>query len=87
MRRSQIALAAALATLSFPVLAADPNAPFTSTGEIVYRTSAAYDATRVRGFVRARIAGVYGLRPRWHALASDLAAQAHALLAGQEASA
>ena len=51
MRRSQIALtlAAALATLSFPALAAEPEAPFVSTGEVVYRTSAAYDATRVRG--------------------------------------
>jgi hypothetical protein len=51
MRRSQIALAlaAALATLSSPALAAPPEPPFVSTGEVVYRTSAAYDATRVRG--------------------------------------
>jgi hypothetical protein len=38
-----------LAASALPVLADDPNAPFVSTGEIVYRTSAAYDATRVRG--------------------------------------
>jgi hypothetical protein len=45
-------LAAALATLCLaapPALAAEPEAPFVSNGEIVYRTSAAYDATRVRG--------------------------------------
>ena len=32
-----------------PVRAAEPEAPFVSSGEIVSRASAAYDATRVRG--------------------------------------
>jgi hypothetical protein len=49
MRPSHLLAALALAVSALPSLAADPNAPFTSTGEIVYRTSAAYDATRVRG--------------------------------------
>jgi hypothetical protein len=49
MRRSHLILALALATAALPARAAEPEAPFVSTGEIVYRTSAAYDATRVRG--------------------------------------
>jgi hypothetical protein len=49
MRPAQILTVLALATLSLPARAAPPEAPFVSTGEIVYRTSAAYDATRVRG--------------------------------------
>ncbi len=49
MRPSQTIVALALAASAFPAPADDPNAPFVSTGEIVYRTSAAYDATRVRG--------------------------------------
>jgi hypothetical protein len=45
-------LAAAVLAASFvaaPALAAEPEAPFVSTGEVVYRNSAAFDATRVRG--------------------------------------
>jgi hypothetical protein len=49
MRPSHLLVSLALAASAMPVLAADPNAPFVSTGEVVYRTSAAYDATRVRG--------------------------------------
>jgi hypothetical protein len=49
MRRSRLILALALAAAALPARAAEPEAPFVSTGEIVYRTSAAYDATRVRG--------------------------------------
>ena len=49
MRRSRCLAALALAAPALPALAAEPEAPFTSTGEVVYRTSAAYDATRVRG--------------------------------------
>jgi hypothetical protein len=51
MRRSHLilALALALGAGALPGRAAEPEAPFVSTGEIVYRTSAAYDATRVRG--------------------------------------
>jgi hypothetical protein len=49
--RTPVALA--LAALSFlapsPARAAGPEAPFVSTGEVIYRNSAAYDATRVRG--------------------------------------
>ncbi len=47
------AVVAALAVLSLlaaaPVQAAEPEAPFVSTGEVVYRNSAAFDDTRVRG--------------------------------------
>jgi hypothetical protein len=49
MRRSHLILALVLAAGALPARAAEPEAPFVSTGEIVYRTSAAYDATRVRG--------------------------------------
>jgi hypothetical protein len=52
MRPARIlAAAAALAILvaTLPARAAEPEAPFNATGEIVYRTSAAFDATRVRG--------------------------------------
>ena len=49
MRLSHLLVFLALAVSALPARAGDPNAPFTSTGEIVYRTSAAYDATRVRG--------------------------------------
>jgi hypothetical protein len=49
MRTFQQLAAVALAALTLPCLAAEPEVPFVSTGEIVYRTSAAYDATRVRG--------------------------------------
>jgi hypothetical protein len=49
MRPAQILTVLALATLSLPARAGEPEAPFVSTGEVVYRTSAAYDATRVRG--------------------------------------
>jgi hypothetical protein len=49
MRPSQTFVALALAAAALPVRAAEPEAPFVATGEIVYRTSAAYDATRVRG--------------------------------------
>ncbi|MGA8892543.1 MAG: hypothetical protein WB493_13310 [Anaeromyxobacteraceae bacterium] len=41
------ALAVAVLSLAAPVLAQE--APFVSTGEVVYRNSAAFDATRVRG--------------------------------------
>jgi hypothetical protein len=41
------ALAAVLLTAAVPALAEE--APFVSTGEVVYRNSAAFDATRVRG--------------------------------------
>ncbi len=44
-----VVLAVSLLVAALPARAADPNAPFTATGEIVYRTSAAFDATRVRG--------------------------------------
>jgi hypothetical protein len=47
--RTIAVLTLAASASALPVLADDPNAPFVSTGEIVYRTSAAYDATRVRG--------------------------------------
>ncbi len=40
-------LAVALLSVAAPVLAQE--APFVSTGEVVYRNSAAFDATRVRG--------------------------------------
>jgi hypothetical protein len=53
MRRSLALLALAAATLPGLALAAPPppgpDAPFRSEGEVVYRGSAAYDATRVRG--------------------------------------
>lgn len=51
MRPSRFLAAAALSLLSLalPAIAADPEPPFSATGEIVYRTSAAFDATRVRG--------------------------------------
>ena len=49
MRTLPMIAVLALAASVPPVLAEDPGAPFVSTGEIVYRTSAAYDATRVRG--------------------------------------
>jgi hypothetical protein len=49
MRPARILAALALASLTLPVAAAEPEAPFNASGEIVYRTSAAYDATRVRG--------------------------------------
>jgi hypothetical protein len=53
MRPFQLLLAVAapalLVSAAPPARAAEPEAPFVSTGEIVYRTSAAYDATRVRG--------------------------------------
>jgi len=39
----------ALALLALPVAAAEPEPPFVSTGEVIYRNSAAYDDTRVRG--------------------------------------
>jgi hypothetical protein len=42
-------VAVTLAVLALPAAAAEPEAPFVSVGEIVYRTSAAFDATRVRG--------------------------------------
>jgi hypothetical protein len=41
------ALAVAVLSVAVPVLAQE--APFVSTGEVVYRNSAAFDATRVRG--------------------------------------
>ena len=41
------ALAAVLLATAVPALAEE--APFVSTGEVVYRNSAAFDATRVRG--------------------------------------
>ena len=34
---------------ALPAAAAEPETPFVSTGEVIYRNSAAYDATRVRG--------------------------------------
>ncbi len=49
MRPFPVLVPLALAALALPALAAEPEAPFVSTGEVVYRTSAAYDATRVRG--------------------------------------
>ena len=47
MNAIRIAAVAALALLASPALAEE--APFVSTGEVVYRNSAAFDATRVRG--------------------------------------
>ena len=44
-----VAVSVALVSAVLPAQAADPNAPFSASGEIVYRTSAAFDATRVRG--------------------------------------
>jgi hypothetical protein len=53
MRKFPMLLATALAASSLPVASLGappgPDAPFVSTGEVVYRASAAYDATRVRG--------------------------------------
>ncbi len=49
MRPLQMIAALALFAGSLPARAADPEAPFVASGEVVYRTSAAYDATRVRG--------------------------------------
>jgi hypothetical protein len=49
MRSVLVSAVLALVAVASPSLAAEPEAPFVSTGEIVYRTSAAYDATRVRG--------------------------------------
>jgi hypothetical protein len=49
MRPTKILVALTLALAAIPSLAAEPEAPFVSIGEVVYRNSAAYDATRVRG--------------------------------------
>jgi hypothetical protein len=51
MRPSLVTVALAVAACSLPVAAGEPGgeAPFVSQGEVQYRTSAAYDATRVRG--------------------------------------
>ena len=49
MRFALVSVVLALVAVASPSLAADKEGPFVSTGEIVYRTSAAYDATRVRG--------------------------------------
>jgi hypothetical protein len=49
MRYALMSVVLALVASAPPALAAEPEAPFVSNGEIVYRTSAAYDATRVRG--------------------------------------
>ena len=49
MRPLQMIVTLALVAGALPARAADPEAPFVASGEVVYRTSAAYDATRVRG--------------------------------------
>ena len=49
MRQLQMIVALALVAGALPARAADPESPFVASGEVVYRTSAAYDATRVRG--------------------------------------
>ena len=48
MRSFHALVAAVLAVASLPV-SAQEETPFRSTGEVEYRTTAAYDATRVRG--------------------------------------
>jgi hypothetical protein len=54
MRPLQVIVALALAVGALPAAAKEPatpggEAPFVSEGEVVYRGSAAYDSTRVRG--------------------------------------
>ncbi len=53
MRTPRTAVSVVLAALSIlvapPGRAADPEPPFVSTGEVIYRNSAAFDDTRVRG--------------------------------------
>ena len=50
MRTIRLVAAVLAASLAAgPALAADPEPPFVSTGEVVYRNSAAFDDTRVRG--------------------------------------
>ncbi len=44
-----VALAALSLLAALPALAGEPETPFVSTGEVIYRNSAAFDATRVRG--------------------------------------
>lgn len=49
MPTPRLAAALLLLATTAPAFAAEPEAPFVSTGEVVYRNSAAFDATRVRG--------------------------------------
>ncbi len=49
MRYALVPVVLALVAIAPPAVGAEPEGPFVSNGEIVYRTSAAYDATRVRG--------------------------------------